>query len=423
MGDLVVRSLRRLGYDVTFVRNYTDVGHLTSDEDEGEDKLEKGARREGVTPEAIAAKYIAQYEDDITALNITPPQIVPRATEHVDEIIAMVASLLEKGYAYTTDLAVYFDVSKAKDYTRLSRQDEQELRSGAGMGDVSDPNKKNPRDFALWFFKAGAHARALQTWPSPFLSPLVANGEGFPGWHIECSAMGKKYLGNTMDIHMGGIEHIPVHHTNEIAQSEGANGVPPAHYWLHNEHLLVDNAKMAKSEGTGYSLDEVRAHGYDPLALRYLFLQAHYRSKQNFTWEALDAAARGLSNLYAKMRDLSCEKSAVPDADMMTRFDAMLADDINIPQALAILHDVLGSNISPAVKRATLCAMDNVLGLNLVAQVPATIPADILTRVTLRDTLRKKGDYAAADAIRDELTAKGYEIKDTPDGGRAIKTS
>jgi len=184
MGDLVVRSLRRLGYDVTFVRNYTDVGHLTSDEDEGEDKLEKGARREGVTPEAIAAKYIAQYEDDITALNITPPQIVPRATEHVDEIIAMVASLLEKEYAYTTDLAVYFDVSKAKDYTRLSRQDEQELRSGAGMGDVSDSNKKNPRDFALWFFKAGAHARALQTWPSPFSSPLVANVEGFPGCHI-----------------------------------------------------------------------------------------------------------------------------------------------------------------------------------------------------------------------------------------------
>ena len=202
MGDIVVRSLRHLGYTVTFVRNYTDVGHLTSDEDEGEDKLDKSARRESSTPEAIAQNYINQYENDIAILNIVPPNITPRATNHIADIIVMVVLLLEKGYAYTTDLAVYFNITKANNYTRLSRQDEHELIVGAGSGEVSDPQKKNPRDFALWFFKAGTHAHALQTWHSPFISPLVANGEGFPGWHIECSAMGARYLGPTMDIHM-----------------------------------------------------------------------------------------------------------------------------------------------------------------------------------------------------------------------------
>ncbi|NTV44157.1 MAG: cysteine--tRNA ligase [Candidatus Yonathbacteria bacterium] len=421
MGDLVVRSLRHLGYDITLVRNYTDVGHLTSDEDAGEDKLEKGARREGTTPEAIAQKYIAQYEDDIAALNILPATIKPRATEHIPEIIDMVQVLLQKGYAYQTDLAVYFDVSSAKEYTRLSHQHEDELRSGAGSGEVSDPQKKNPRDFALWFFKAGVHTHALQTWPSPFSSPLVQHGEGFPGWHIECSAMSKKYLGDVMDIHMGGIEHIPVHHTNEIAQSEGANGVAPARIWLHNEHLLVDNAKMAKSQGTGYALDEVRARGYDPLVLRYFFLQAHYRSKQNFTWEALDAAARGLVNMYTKMRDLPTSEQVLPDNDCMARFDAALADDCNVPQALAIAHDTLNSPLSPEIKRATLLSMDAVLGLCLGEQLPAEIPTDILARAKERTVARLNGDYAAADVIRDELRAKGYEIKDTVDGGRVVR--
>jgi len=423
MGDLVVRALRHLGYTVTFVRNYTDVGHLTSDEDEGEDKLEKGAKRESMSPEAIAEKYIRQYEDDIAALNIMPPSVAPRATEHIEDIITMVSSLITKGYAYTTDLAVYFDVSQAKDYTRLSGQDEDALRAGAGTGEVSDPAKKTPRDFALWFFKAGAHARALQTWSSPFSSPLVQHGEGFPGWHIECSAMSNTYLGATMDIHMGGIEHVSVHHTNEIAQSEGANGVPPARYWMHNEHLLVDNTKMSKSQGTGYALDDICSHGYNPLALRYFFLQAHYRSKQNFTWEALDAASRGLQKLYVAMQELPHENTASPHQETMKRFDTALADDINVPQALAVAHEILSSEISSTEKRATLIAMDSVLGLGLAEQTSVEIPSDILSLVHEREAYRARGDYANADRMRDEIKAKGYEIKDTPEGARAVRIS
>ena len=194
--------------------------------------------------------------------------------------------------------AVYFDISKVKDYTKLSGQILEKNIQGAGKSEISDPQKKHPSDFALWFFKAGTHKNALQHWPSPFNSPLVKNGEGFPGWHIECSAMSKKYLGDTIDIHMGGIEHIPVHHTNEIAQSESANGVKFVNYWLHNEHLLVNNKKMAKSEGTGYSLLEIKEKGFNPLSLRYLFLTAHYQSKLNFTWKSLEASENALNKLY-----------------------------------------------------------------------------------------------------------------------------
>ncbi|MFA5318694.1 MAG: cysteine--tRNA ligase, partial [Patescibacteria group bacterium] len=262
--DLIARSLEYLGYNVKLVRNFTDVGHLTSDEDEGEDKLEKGARREGKTPEEIARKYITVFENDIRDLNVMEPEVKPRATKHIKEMQAMIKILLEKGFAYKTELAIYFDVSKVKDYTKLSGQVLEKNISDAGSGEVSDKNKKNPTDFALWFFKKGAHKNALQTWSSPW-------GEGFPGWHIECSAMSKKYLGDTFDLHMGGIEHVPVHHTNEIAQSESANGVKFVNYWLHNGHLTVDGSKMSKSEGTAYSIEEIKSKDFNPLALRYFF--------------------------------------------------------------------------------------------------------------------------------------------------------
>src|SRR6056297_405906 len=215
--DFVVRIFKYFDYQATHVRNYTDVGHLTSDEDEGEDKMEKGAKKEGKTPGEVADKYIKIFEQDVSKLNNLEPDYKPRATKHIEEMIEMVKILLEKGYAYTTDLAVYFDISKKEDYTKLSGQDLDKLLSGAGRGEITDPQKKNSADFALWFFKTGAHKNALQTWESPFQSSLVEKGEGFPGWHIECSAMSSKYLGKTIDVHMGGIEHIPVHHTNEIA--------------------------------------------------------------------------------------------------------------------------------------------------------------------------------------------------------------
>ena len=293
--DLAVRVLKYFRYKVKMVRNYTDVGHLTSDDDFGVDKMEKSALKEKLSPKQIADKYINVYEQDTRELNFLEPDYKPKATENIKEMIKMIEILLEKGFAYATPLAIYFDITKAKDYTRLSKQKLDENIKGAGKGEITDIEKKNPYDFALWFFKAGAHENALQYWPSPFKSALVEKGYGFPGWHIECSAMSKKYLGDTFDIHMGGVEHIPVHHTNEICQSESTNGVKYVNYWLHNEHLLVDNKKMSKSEGTGFSLKEVKEKGFDPLSLRYFFLQAHYRSKQNFTWEALDAAQNGLS--------------------------------------------------------------------------------------------------------------------------------
>ncbi|MCK5592402.1 MAG: class I tRNA ligase family protein, partial [Candidatus Pacebacteria bacterium] len=271
LADFIVRSLQYAGYDVTFVRNYTDVGHMTSDADTGDDKMEKGAKREGLSPKEIADKYIAIYEQDVTDLNTLSPDFKPKATENIDGIIEMTQTLLDKGYAYTTPLAIYFDISKAEDYTKLSRQNMEEIIDGAGSSDVEDPDKIHSADFALWIFKAGKHKNALQFWTSPFQSPLVSNGEGFPGWAIECSVMSKKHLGATLDIHMGGVEHIPIHHTNEIAQSESANDAPYVNYWLHNGHLLVNNTKMSKSEGTSYSLAELKEKGFDPLALRYFF--------------------------------------------------------------------------------------------------------------------------------------------------------
>ncbi len=249
MADFIQRTFKYIGYDVKFVRNYTDVGHLTGDNignaDIGEDRMEKAVKREGRSADEIAQHYIKIFEQDVKELNILEPFAKPRATEYIKEIIDMVQILIDKGFAYPTDLAVYFDISKVKDYTKLSGQDLEKNISGKGRADIEDPQKKNPADFSLWFFRAGTHENAVQFWPSPFTSKLVKNGEGFPGWHMECSAMIKTLLGETIDLHMGGVEHIPVHHTNEIAQSESANNVPLANFWLHNEWLLADGGKMS----------------------------------------------------------------------------------------------------------------------------------------------------------------------------------
>lgn len=433
MGDLLVRTLRRFGYTVTHVRNYTDVGHLTSDSDTGEDKMEKGARREGLTPEQIAEKYIAIFEKDTRALNLVEPDIKPRPSKLIPEILAMVQTLIDKDYAYTTDLAVYFDVSKFSDYTRLSHQKMDKNVGGAGKGEAEDPAKKHFSDFALWIFKAGAHATALQTWESPFHSKLVDKGRGFPGWHIECSVMAKKYLGDTLDLHMGGVEHIPIHHTNEIAQSEAANGVPFVRYWLHNEHLIVNQEKMAKSAGSGLSVSEVQEKGFDPLALRYFYLTAHYRTRQNFTWDALDGAQRAYNELknqvaallsqMGKRNTLSREKLDKVDA-FRQQFDDALANDLNTPQALAVLWEVAKSNIPTPDKYDLLLDFDDVLGLRLsevrqLAEKP--VPQAIQDLVAKRNALRDQKNFAASDTVRDEIISKGYEIDDTPAGTRVKK--
>jgi cysteinyl-tRNA synthetase len=329
----------------------------------------------------------------------------------------MVQVLLDKGFAYSTPLAIYFDISKVKNYTKLSGQNLEENREGAGSGSTEDPQKKNSADFAIWFFRAGKHEQAIQYWSSPFTSPLVENGNGFPGWHLECSAMSKKLLGETLDIHMGGIEHIPVHHTNEIAQSESANGVPLANYWLHNEWLMVNNGKMAKSEGTGYSLAEVKEKGFNPLALRYFFLQAHYRSKQNFTWEALQAAQTGYDRLLNSVSNLG-ENIGTINTDFKKDFQDKLSDDFNTPQALAIVFELLKSSLTDADKLATILDFDKVLGLNLkVAEKNNLVISEKVQQIIIeREIARKNKDWKKSDELRDQISTLGYEVKDTDKG-------
>lgn len=436
IGDLLVRSLRYFGYRVTHVRNYTDVGHLTSDADTGEDKMEKGAKRDNLTPQEIAQKYINIFETDTRAINLVEPNFKPRPSQLIPEIIAMVKTLLDKGYAYTTDLAVYFEIEKFPNYTRLSRQKPQMNLAGGGKGEVKDPAKKNPADFALWFFKAGRHAHALQTWPSPFISKLIAEGQGFPGWHIECSVMVKKYLGETIDIHLGGVEHISVHHTNEIAQSEAANGLPFVRYWLHNEHLVVAQEKMAKSTDTGFSLTDVVKHGFEPLALRYFYLTAHYRSRQNFTWEAIAHAARSLEelrSLVSNLRNQRSHRSSLSQEKLnkndeyRQKFDEALENDLNLPQALAVVWEMFKSNIPSFDKYDLAMGFDEVLGLNLSEPVSKnqeskTIPEEINDLVKQREQLRQAGKFTKADQLRKQIEARGFIVEDTSSGPE-IKTS
>ena len=421
LADLIRRSMEYLGYKIKMARNYTDVGHMVSDEDEGEDKMEKGAKREGLTPEEIAEKYIKIFENDISELNVEPllAENKPRATEYVQEIGGMVQELIDKGYAYATDLAIYFDVSQAKDYTKLSGQKLEMNQTDAGKGEVSDSKKKNPIDFAVWYFKVGAHEKALQTWPFKFKNIEQPTEAGFPGWHAECSAMSRKLLGRTLDLHMGGIEHVPVHHTNEIAQSEAANGVKFVNYWLHNEHLTVDGGKMSKSQGTAYALAEVKEKGFDPLALRYFFLQAHYRSKQNFTWESLEAANSALQGIYEKFLAWENSGGAVNEI-YKEKFIAGLEDDFNLPQALSVVWEILKSDLPEADKRATLLDFDRVLGLNLAGLKQAEIPAEVLALADERLAARKNKDFAKSDELRAEIQKLGFEVEDEK-GGYKLK--
>jgi len=442
LGDIIRRIFEYDGYKVKYVKNYTDVGHMASDEDEGEDKMDKGAKRENLSPEEIAQKYIKVYEDDARDLNIKNPTFAPLATEHIKEAQEMIAALLDKDFAYATPLAIYFDIFKFPNYTALSGQNLEKNIAGVGKGEITDPAKKNPHDFALWFFRAGTHADALQYWPSPFISPLVKNGDGFPGWHIECSAMAKKYLGETLDIHMGGIEHIPVHHTNEIAQSEAANGVKYVNYWLHNEHLLVNNEKMSKSTGTGFTLAEVKAKSFMPLSLRYLFLSANYRSKQNFTWESLEAAQNGLNGIYNKLKELGDKKGAA-SSEYKNKFSEFLNDDFNTPGALSVLQEVLKSDLSPKNKLATVLDFDKVLGLNfneerhtlainvfdeikISGQVftivyKGDVPEEIKKLAEKRQEARAEKNWPESDRLRKEIEKLGYQIKDTDNGAEIYK--
>ena len=413
MGDLVRRTFEYLQYKVIQVRNYTDVGHLVSDNDEGEDKMEKGAKREGLSPSSIADKYIAQFEKDTKALNLLKPTHKPRATQYIKPMQEMIEKLLSQGYAYQTELAIYYDISRFDGYSKLSGQELEAQVVGEGKGQVIDKDKRQAQDFALWFFKKGDHAEAIQTWPSPW-------GEGFPGWHLECSVMSKALLGDTLDLHMGGVEHIPVHHTNEIAQSEAANGVKFVNYWLHNEHLLVNNRKMAKSEGTGYSLQEILDKGFSALDLRYLFLQAHYRSQQNFTWEALGAAREAHQNLLSILYTPGVLRAGRIIQSYQKQFEQAITDDFNIPQALAVVWTAVNSSNKAEDILATVLSFDQVLGLKIKNSLKVTVPASIIDLAKQRQQLRLDKQYKQADSIRQTIEAQGYLVEDK-DGVFVIK--
>jgi cysteinyl-tRNA synthetase len=404
--DLLRRVLEWNGYEVAHVMNVTDVGHLTSDADTGEDKMEKGARRTGKTAWEIAELYTGAFLEDMRALNLEEPTILCRATDHIREQIEFLADIEKNGYTYRTSDGIYFDTSKQPDYGYLARLDKAGLEAGKRV-DLGE--KRHATDFALWKFSPPGEKRQME-WESPW-------GTGFPGWHIECSAMAQKYLGDFFDIHCGGEDHIPVHHTNEIAQTEARVGTRLANFWVHGYFLLANDAKMAKSAGEFLRLKSLTDRGYDPLAYRYLCLTAHYRSQLNFTFDALDAAATALDRMRRGFHALP--DGAEPDAAYLARFTAEINDDLNIPRALAIAWELLrGDLVDPSVTKATLAAFDRVFGLGLEAWQPKqeTIPEIVRALAAARAAARATREWAEADRLRLELHAAGWEMEDRPDG-------
>ncbi|MFO1313467.1 MAG: cysteine--tRNA ligase [Burkholderiales bacterium] len=410
--DVLKRVLRWNGYRLRHVMNITDVGHLTSDADTGEDKMEKGARRTGKSAWDIAKLYTDDFVEQLARLNIENADILCRATDHIAEQIAFIEDIERKGYTYTTSDGVYFDTSKQDDYGYLARLDIHGLEAGKRV-DLGE--KRMPTDFALWKFSRPEEKRQME-WDSPW-------GRGFPGWHIECSAMAQKYLGDYFDIHCGGEDHIPVHHTNEIAQTEARVGTRLANFWMHGYFLLLNDAKMAKSAGEFLRVQVLMERGYDPLVYRYLCLTAHYRTQMSFSWEAMDAAATALDRMRNGFFALPKEPSAAPDPGYLDRFTAEINDDLNVPRALAVAWEVLRGDLPAPVKRATLLRFDDVLGLRLAQWEPREeeAPAEVKALAEARAAARKARNWAEADRLRGELAALGWDMEDQPAGYRLKK--
>ena len=407
--DILKRVLETQGLEVKHVMNITDVGHLVSDEDTGEDKMEKGARSLGKDVLEVAKFFEDHFWKSVEVLNIKRPNVVARATNHIKEQIKLIQRLEKKGFIYQTDQAIYFDISKFPSYTNLSGQKLDEKSIGARTEVVVDKHKKNPHDFALWFFSVKHFKEHVMKWSSPW-------GEGFPGWHIECSAMAMEYLGETIDIHTGGVDHISVHHTNEIAQSEAATGKPFVRYWVHHEFLLVDGEKMSKSKKNFYRIEEIVGKSFDPMTLRYLFLTAHYRDKLNFTWESLQAAQNALNNLRETIR--SWDQPKIGCAQFEQDFMSAVNNDLNMPQAIAIMWEMIKSDYPTSAKAKTILEMDKVLGLGLDQYLgkPLELPVEVSKLVEERETARKNGDFKKSDKLRKEIKRLGFEIEDTATG-------
>ncbi len=437
LSDILVRSLKYLGYEVKHVMNLTDVGHLTGDNegdaDTGEDRLEKAAKKEGKTAWDIASAYSAEFMEHTKLLNIVPAEVICKATDHIPEQIAMIEKLKAKGFTYKIADGIYFDTVKFESmgfkYGELSTLDQ--IKFGARL--EPNPEKKNPRDFALWKFSpdpstSSGRARRQMEWESPW-------GVGFPGWHIECSAMSTKYLGDQFDIHIGGEDLRSTHHPNEIAQAEGATGKRPfVTTWLHGAFLLVDGGRMGKSLGNAYTVADIVARGFDPLALRYFYLTGHYRRQINFTWESLKSASTALSKLrevYQSVQtdqggrtSLSEEKMSKIE-EFQNEFKVALENDLNMPEALAVGWEVAKSNIPNYDKVDLLTQFDTVFGLDLNKEVKVKIdealPDTVQKLIEQREVVRKQRNYAEADKLRLDIEKLGYRLEDKGGRTRAIK--
>ncbi len=412
--DTLRRVLKENGYTLKHVMNITDVGHLESDADEGEDKMEKAARKENKNPYEIATYYTDIFFKDMGRLHIEKPEIIAKATDHISDMLEFVKTLVKNGYAYETSKAIYFDISKLDKYPVLSNRNLEDQIAGARV-DI-DPEKRNPYDFALWIKAPENH---IMKWESPW-------GLSYPGWHLECSAMGRKYLGDEFDIHTGGVDHIPTHHENEIAQSKGCTGHIPAKRWMHVEFLQVDGGKMSKSLGNTYTLDQLQEKGIEPLAYKMFCYTAHYRTKLNFTFESALSTQKALNRLREGYLTHLQSNEKIDEEEIKEykqKFIDAVNDDLNMPLAMGIVWEVVRNNKKSKQFADLLLEFDRILGLDLAnskkyleEQEKVELPKEILELVEQRKIARENKDWTESDRIRDLLKEKGYTVKDTKEG-------
>jgi len=396
--DVLVRTLKYLGYKVNNVINITDVGHLTSDADSGEDKMEKGSKKEGLTVWEIAKKYENEFLENLKELNIEQPWKMPRATDHIQEQIDLIKKIEANGFTYKTDDGIYFDTSKFADYGKFANLNLEKLREGARV-EINE-EKKNPSDFALWKFSPVNEKRQME-WESLW-------GKGFPGWHIECTAMSTKYLGETFDIHTGGEDHIPVHHTNEIAQGYGAFGHNTANYWMHNAFITFKGEKISKSTGGLFTVFDLKEMGFDPLAYRYMILNSHYRNGIEFSTENLKTAETALN----KLRSYKVESSSNINQIFRQEFIELISNDLAMPEVMALVWKVAKSDLKPDEKWATLLDFDRVLGLDLDKEIKEDIPKEVLDLVEERKNARIGKNWIESDRLREEIKKLGFLVED-----------
>jgi len=410
--DILRKVLKYNGYKLLHVMNITDVGHMTSDADEGEDKMLKASREKQMKPEDIANMYTEAFLKDIGKLNIEDPEHIAKATDHIKEMEEYVKDIVKNGYGYETSKGIYFDTDKLTTYGELSKANLKDQKAGARI--EVDDEKKSPLDFALWIKAPEEH---IMKWNSKW-------GMCYPGWHIECSAMSKKYLGEEFDIHTGGVDHIQIHHENEIAQSRGATGKNPARYWMHSEFLLIDGGKMSKSLGNVYTIDDIEKKGYSALSFRYLSFTSHYRNKLNFTWDAIESANNSLLNMKKLYIEHLNGNEKVDDLDKYReKFLDAINDDLNMPMAMAVVWEVLKSNKSVHYAKLLL-EFDEVLSLDIdkVDHIDEIeIPLEVSDIIDARKTARENKDFISSDTLRDKLFDMGYKVLDTSEGQKIEK--